>query len=117
MNQDIDNTSYRKILRQVITEIKSSRLIVASRINHSMIQMYSNIGKMLSLKGMIEGYGSAVVKWLSVDLKNEFPDMTGFSPRNLWDMKRFYEFYCHEDEKVRQAAALLPWMHNVLIIS
>jgi len=117
MNKDIDNTNYSDILRQVITEIKTSRLIVASRVNSSMMQMYSNIGRRLSLKGLDEGYGSAVVRRLSVDLKSEFPDLTGFSPRNLWDMKRFYEFYSHEDEKLRQATALLPWMHNVLIIS
>jgi len=117
MNRDIKDIDYRKILRQVIFEIKSSRIIVANRINSSMIQMYSNIGKRLSVKGLEEGYGSGVVKRLSIDLKSEFPDMTGFSPRNLWDMKRFYEFYSHEDEKLRQAAALLPWMHNVLIIS
>ena len=116
MIKDIDSTDYRNILRQIISEIKSSRYIVASRVNNSMMQMYSNIGRSLSIKGLEEGYGSAVVKRLSIDLKNEFPDMTGFSPRNLWDMKRFYEFYSDEDEKLRQAAALLPWMHNVLII-
>ena len=35
----------------------------------------------------------------------------GVSPRNLWDMKKFYERFCHSDIKVRQAVALLPWGH------
>lgn len=39
--------------------------------------------------------------------KNEFPDM-GLSPRNLWDMKRFYERYYQADIKLRQAVAVLP---------
>ena len=36
----------------------------------------------------------------------------GLSPRNLWDMKRFYLRYCKNDKKVRQAVAVLPWSHN-----
>jgi hypothetical protein len=63
-----------------------------------------------------EGYGSGVVKQLSIDLKNEFPDM-GLSPRNLWDMKRFYERYYQADTKLRQAVAVLSWGHNLLLIS
>jgi hypothetical protein len=55
--------------------------------------MYWNIGKHLTQEGLEKGYGSAVVKRLSVDLKTEFPDTNGFSPRNLWYMKLLYEFY------------------------
>jgi predicted nuclease of restriction endonuclease-like (RecB) superfamily len=54
---------------------------------------------------------------LSVDLLQEFPETAGFSPRNLWDMKRFYEFYVLADEKLRQLVAVLPWKHNLLIMS
>ena len=72
---------------------------------------------------------------LSADLTLEFPDLAGFSPRNLWDMKKFYEYYaCADtklrqcvavlpwkyklaDEKMQQSAAFLPWMHNILIMS
>ena len=57
------------------------------------------------------------VKRLSADLQQEFPETTGVSPRNLWDMKRFYEFYVIADVKVRQLVALLPWKHNLLIMS
>lgn len=41
----------------------------------------------------------------------------GVSPRNLWDMKRFYERYHNSDAKVRRCVALLPWKHNLLLIS
>jgi len=58
-----------------------------------------------------------VVKRLSADLQMEFPDTTGFSPRNLWDMKKFYEYYAVADEKLRQTVAVLPWKHNLLIMS
>ena len=105
------------MLRYIITEIKSTRVVLAQRINSAMMQLYWNIGKRISVEKLEKGYGSSVVKRLSVDLQQEFPDTTGFSPRNLWNMKNFYEFYALADEKVQQVAALLPWMHNVLIIS
>lgn len=41
----------------------------------------------------------------------------GLSPRNLWDMKRFYERYYLADQKLRQAVAVLPWGHNLLLIN
>jgi predicted nuclease of restriction endonuclease-like (RecB) superfamily len=41
----------------------------------------------------------------------------GLSPRNLWDMKRFYENYKDASPKLRQAVAVLPWKHNLLILS
>lgn len=64
---------------------------------------------------MDEGYGSGVVKQLSADLKSKFPDM-GLSPRNLWNMKRFYERYYQSDEKLQRSVALLPWRHNLLLL-
>jgi predicted nuclease of restriction endonuclease-like (RecB) superfamily len=56
-----------------------------------------------------------VVKQLAVDLKKEFPDM-GLSPRNLWDMKRYYERYFRAEEKLLRSVAVLPWRHNLLLL-
>jgi len=117
MSNKIDHHQYSDILRYIITEIKSTRVTLAHRVNSTMMQMYWNIGKRLSLEKLEKGYGSGVVRRLSADLQQEFPDTTGFSPRNLWNMKNFYEFYALANEKVQQVAALLPWMHNVLIIT
>jgi predicted nuclease of restriction endonuclease-like (RecB) superfamily len=117
MNSELENSQYREILRDIITEIKSTRVIAAQRINSTMMQMYWNIGKRLSEEKMEKGYGGNVVKRLSSDLQQEFPDTTGFSPRNLWNMKSFYDFYVLADEKVQRSVALLPWRHNILIIS
>lgn len=106
----IDN-QYNQLLLQVITAIKTTRITLARRVNTSMIQMYWNIGERLSKEGIEKGYGSSVVKRLSADLQQEFPNTTGFSPRNLWNMKLFYEFYAPADEKLQRSVALLPWRH------
>ena len=117
MSKEINHSQYSEILRYIITEIKSTRVAFAHRVNSAIMQMYWNIGKRLSVEKLEKGYGSSVVKRLSADLQQEFPDTTGYSPRNLWDMKRFYEFYLLADEKLRQLVAVLPWKHNLLIIS
>jgi len=114
---EITHNHYSDILHYIITEIKSTRVAIAHRVNSAMMQMYWNIGKRLSVEKLEKGYGGSVVKRLSADLKQEFPDTTGFSPRNLWDMKKYYEFYAMADEKLRQLVAVLPWKHNLLIMS
>ncbi|MDR1974200.1 MAG: PDDEXK nuclease domain-containing protein [Bacteroidales bacterium] len=117
MNNLIDDKNYNDILRYIISEIKSTRLVIASRINNSMMQMYWNIGKKLSEEGLEKGYGGNVVERISIDLKDEFSGVSGFSPRSLWDMKRLYEFYNEGDKKLPQPVAVLPWGHHRLILS
>lgn len=112
----LNEAEYCEILKQAVVEIRNARVFIASQINSSTNSVYWNLGKLLFEKQLDEGYGSGVVKQLSVDLKNEFPDM-GLSPRNLWDMKRFYERYYQADAKLRQLVAVLPWGHNLLLIN
>ena len=112
----LNEAEYIEILKQALTEIRTARISLAKQVNTTTNSVYWNLGKLLFEKQLEEGYGSGVVKQLSVDLKNEFPDM-GLSPRNLWDMKRFYERYLHSSQKLRQAVAVLPWGHNLLLIN
>ncbi len=108
MSNSIEISQYSEMLHHIVTEIKSTRVVAAQRINSAMIEMYWNIGKRLSVEKLEKGYGGSVVKRLSADLQQEFPGTTGFSPRNLWNMKNFYEFYALADAKVQRCVALLP---------
>lgn len=112
---ELDNT-YNEILLQALAEIRTAKSKIAKQVNAMAMGVYWNLGKLLSERKLENGYGAGVVNQLSVDLKAEFPDM-GLSPRNLWDMKRFYEAYKDADPKLRQAVAVLPWKHNLLILS
>ena len=112
----LNEEEYSEILRLAVVEIHSARASVAVQVNSITNSAYWNLGKLLFEKQLEEGYGSGVVKQLSVDLKNEFPDM-GLSPRNLWDMKRFFERYSQSSPKLRQLVAVLPWGHNLLLIN
>jgi predicted nuclease of restriction endonuclease-like (RecB) superfamily len=117
------------MLREIIAEVKMTRIVVANRLSATVTQLYWNIGKRLSIEKLEKGYGGRVVEQLSADLKSEFPDTEGFSPRSLLDMKRLYEFYTDgfqispqvvaefENNIPPQAVAVLPWGHNRLILS
>ena len=77
---------------------------------------YWKIGKLLVDRKIESKHGDGIVKRLSVDLKSKYPDM-GLSQRNLWDMKKFYLRYHQCDIKLRQAVAVLPWSHNLILMS
>ena len=62
-----------------------------------------------------EGWGKKVVERLSKDLKNEFPDIKGFSPRNLTYMRDFAAAY-PDEQILQQAAAKIPWFHNCVLL-
>jgi hypothetical protein len=110
------NEDYNIILKQAVEQIRNARIVIAKQLNSATQSVYWNLGKLLFEKQLSEGYGSGVVNQLSIDLKNEFPNM-GLSPRNLWDMKRFYERYHLADEILRRSVAVLPWRHNVLLLN
>ena len=129
MENGISTNKYNEMLREIITEVKMTRVVIANRLSASVTQLYWNIGKRLSIEKLEKGYGGRVVEQLSADLKSEFPDTEGFSPRSLLDMKRLYEFYTDgfqispqpvaefENNIPPQSVAILPWGHNRLILS
>ena len=112
---NIGESDYKEILQQAVAEIENARLSLARQIASSVSGVHWSLGKLLSEKKIESGHGSSVVKRLFVDLKAQYPDM-GLSPRNLWNMKRFYERYKDEDPKLLQAVALLPWSHNLIML-
>lgn len=119
MNKEIVSISesdYSDLLKTAITQINTARNSLALQINTTVSSTYWNLGKLLHDKRIENGYGSSIIRRLSVDLKSEFPDM-GLSPRNLWNMKLFFERYCNSPQKVLQAVALLQWGHNLLLLN
>ena len=113
--RELNTEEYGKILQQAVEQIHTARAVIARQIAGTTQSVYWNLGKLLFEKHLLEGYGSGVVNQLSIDLKAEFPDM-GLSPRNLWNMKRFYERYHSAGEKLLRCVAVLPWYQNLLLL-
>lgn len=97
--------------------IKQTQIKAALSANREVILLYWEIGKELYEKQETQGWGNSVVDKLEKDLSAEFPDLKGFSRRNLFYMKGFYSFYHSSFEKVQQLVAQIPWGHNILIFS
>lgn len=112
----IKREDYESMLQHAVAVIEHARLEIAKHINGNIASAYWEIGKMLHERKVESGHGDGVVRQLSVDLKERYPKM-GLSPRQLWNMKKFYLRYAGHDEKVLRAVALLPWSHNLLIMS
>jgi hypothetical protein len=84
---------------KVINLIKTSKQDVYKKINTTLIELYWNIGRYISLKTIKENWGKGIVKELANFIQEKEPTITGFSDKNLWRMKQFYEAY-HQNEKL-----------------
>ncbi len=117
MKLDKQHTDYSEWLNNLKSKIRRTQIKAALSANSELIKLYWEIGKDIFEKQEIKGWGNFIVENLSKDLKYEFPDMKGFSRRNLFYMKKFYSFYKSDFKKVQQLVAQIPWGHNILIIS
>ena len=88
----INENDYKKLFHQTVEIIERSRVKVAKQINSTRTSTYWEIGKLLTELKIDSKHGDGIVERLSIDLKKKYPNM-GLSPRNLWDMKRFYLIY------------------------
>lgn len=107
--------SYLDFIEAIKKEIENQRLKVVLNANSSMICLYWNIGKAILKKQEEEGWGAKVIDRMAKDLKDAFPDMSGFSPRNIKYMRKFAE--CWSDfEIVQQVVAQIPWRTNMKLM-
>ena len=80
-----------------------------------MICLYWRIGKRVLEKQNSEKWGTKVIDRISADLKEQFPDMSGFSSRNIKYMRKFAEVY-PDMEFVQQVVAQIPWGTNMILM-
>jgi predicted nuclease of restriction endonuclease-like (RecB) superfamily len=106
---------YKEFLHEVKQRIKSSQAKAALVVNSSLIRLYWNIGKLIAEKQAEELWGTRVIEQLSLDLKTEFPNMSGFSARNLRCTKQFYLFY--SNPIWQQAAAKLDFLPEHIVLT
>jgi len=105
-----NETDYIRLLNQIKKRIREARLRAALAANGEAILMYWDIGTDILDRQQNEGWGSHVVERLSRDIRREFPDTKGFSPRNLQYMRAFAQAY-QDRAIVQQLVAQLPWGH------
>ncbi len=114
------NADYRQFVEELKARVVGARTSVARAVTHDAILLYWDIGRGIVEKQKAHGWGDSVVEMVAADLRRAFPEMSGFSPRNVWDMRRFYATYsapeihsqavreiehCQSNPKLRQVVA------------
>lgn len=105
-------TLYRDLLGDIKTRVRAGQHRAALSANAELITMYWDIGRMIAARQKEEGWGAGVIPRLASDLKNELPELKGFSPRNIGYMIRFAREY-GQPPMLQQSAAKLPSPHQI----
>ena len=110
------NFDYKIWIKELKNQVRSAQIKAAIAVNSELINFYWELGKMISEKQEFYNWGDKLIDQISLDLKEEFPDMQGLSTSNLKYAKRFYLFYSTNSIS-QQLVDQIPWGHNILIFS
>lgn len=114
-DKKLEISSYVKILEELKGKIRQAQYKAYLGVNKGMIFLYWDIGKTILEQQKKQGWGAKVIDRLAHDLTRSFPDMKGFSPRNLKYMRAFSEAYPNR-VIVQEVLAQLTWYHIITIM-
>ena len=106
---------YADWLADLKSRIHTAQQRATLAVNRELVLLYWQIGQDILARQAEQGWGAKVIERLAQDLRAAFPEMKGFSPRNLKYMRAFAEAW-PDAEFVQQAAAQLPWGHNLVLL-
>jgi predicted nuclease of restriction endonuclease-like (RecB) superfamily len=133
----IKSEEYKIWISEIKEKISSAQIKASLAVNTEMLNLYWDLGQIIFEKLSVSNWGTKVVENISKDLQNSFPNLEGFSKRNLMFMKQWVEFYQNannkhveivkqlvsqfpmnqnQPENIKLIASLIPWGHNILII-
>ena len=98
---------YADLLHEIKKRIRQAQVRAVLSANKEMILLYWDIGLLIAKRQLAEGWGAAIIPRLAKDVKNDMPEIKGFSERNLKRMVRFYREYPFLSEFVPRAVAQL----------
>jgi predicted nuclease of restriction endonuclease-like (RecB) superfamily len=87
------SADYCQFIEDLKTRITAARVTAARKVNQELVLLYWDIGRGILEKQQKLGWGESVVEIVASDLQRAFPNMTGFSARNVWYMRRLYEVF------------------------
>jgi len=107
--------NYAVLLASLRERIRSAQIQAALSVNRGLVLLYWQIGREILAQQAEQGWGARVIDRLAQDLRDAFPEMKGFSPRNLKYMRAFAEAW-PDEQFVQQVAAQMPWFHNCVLL-
>lgn len=116
---------YKNFISNIKSKIQNAQIKASIKVNEELLKLYWEIGYMIVGKQKLSSWGDSFLENISRDLQKEFPDMKGFSYRNMRAVKQWYLFWQQavsnlENAQWQQAIANLfriPWGHNLVILS
>jgi predicted nuclease of restriction endonuclease-like (RecB) superfamily len=106
---------YVATLNNIKQRINSRRLRAMIAANAAMVELYWEIGRIILDRQRTAGWGAKVIDRLSTDLRDTFPDVQGFSPRNLKYMRAFAAAW-PDVTIVQRVVAQLAWRQNIVLL-
>jgi predicted nuclease of restriction endonuclease-like (RecB) superfamily len=106
---------YASVLKELKERIQSERLRVTLAANSVMVLLYWDIGRIIVERQQQQGWGAKIIDRISFDLKHSFPEISGFSPRNLKYMRKFAEAW-PDQTIVQRTVAQIPWRSNLALL-
>lgn len=114
----IQTTEYKEFIKRIKAKVRQVQIKASVRVNTVLLEFYWELGADIVEKQKTTTWGSGFLKEMSKDLSKEFPDMKGFSKRNLELIRKWYLFYSESDAIAKQLVSQLvqiPWGQNIVI--
>ena len=115
----IHDGEYQDWLKELKSRYRQSQIKASIKVNSELLKFYWSLGKDIVKMKAESKWGGNFYNSLANDLKKAFPDSRGFSRRNLFYCKKFYELFS-DDQKVQQLVApisCVPWGHIISILN
>lgn len=116
MTKDFLSKEYASFFNDLKAKVFDSRYEAARSVNKELILLYHHIGMEILKRQKEHNWGAKIIDQLSRDFRTEFPEMKGFSVRNLKYMRQFAEEY-PDIEFVQELLAQITWYHNLVLMS
>jgi predicted nuclease of restriction endonuclease-like (RecB) superfamily len=107
--------NYAALLASLQERIRGAQVRAALSVNRELVLLYWQIGREILIQQDAQGWGAKVIDRLSQDLRQAFPEMKGFSARNLKYMRAFAESWPNE-QFVQEVLAQITWYHNIALL-
>ena len=112
---DIITPEFREFIKEIKKRIYNSQYEALKTLNKALITLYWEIGEEIHNQQQEKGWGKSIVEILAAELQKEFPEIKGFSARNLWNMRNLFVIYSG-NEFLQPMVAEISWTKNVVIM-
>lgn len=116
MKKAVIDKDYVRWISELKAKVRQAQLKAAASNNRALIGLYWELGREITEREKAFNYGENFIEKVAVDLKHEFPDIKGFSRRNLYAIRQWYLFFCANGELVQPLVAQLSWSSQTLLV-